>query len=126
MDELSRLLTVERHLLELLLFKLVERRHLLDAGETRFLAYAATEVEAAVERVQMAELRRSLFIHDLGSELNLPVEALTLGTLARNSREPFRTIFSDHSDGFVELATALEDEGLAMPSLVDFCAGRPE
>jgi hypothetical protein len=32
MDELARLLSVKRHLLELLLFKLIERRHLLAGG----------------------------------------------------------------------------------------------
>ena len=125
MDELARLLTVERHLLELLLFKMVEHRHLLAARETRFLTFAAAEVDRAHERVQVAELRRSLFIHDLGRELDLTPEAVTLGTLARYSREPFSMIFSDHSRAFVELVAAIEDEGLAMPSLVDFCVGRP-
>ena len=43
MEELARLLSVERRLLELLLFKLVEGRHLLAAGEARFLGYAATK-----------------------------------------------------------------------------------
>src|SRR5205814_9128726 len=68
MDELARLLSHERRLLELLLFKLVEGRHLLAAGEGRFLPYAATEVERAMERVQEAELRRSLLIHQLAGD----------------------------------------------------------
>jgi len=125
MDELARLLAVERHLLELLLFKLVEHRHLLAARETRFLTFAAAEVDRARERVQVAELRRALFMHDLCGEFDLPAEALTLVTLARHSREPFGMIFRDHSRAFVELAAAIEDEGLAVPSLVEFCAGRP-
>ncbi|MGH9009289.1 MAG: hypothetical protein ACRDYF_05500 [Acidimicrobiia bacterium] len=36
-DDLARLLSQERRLLELLLFKLVEGRHLLAAGEAGFL-----------------------------------------------------------------------------------------
>jgi hypothetical protein len=103
----------------------VEHRHLLANRETRFLPFAAAEVDRAHERVQVAELRRSLFIHDLGHELDLPAEALTLGALARDCPQPFRMIFSDHSRAFVELASAIQDEGLTMPSLVDFSAARP-
>ena len=125
MDELARLLTVECHLLERLLFKLVAHRHLLAAREIRFLTFAAAEVDRAHERVQVAELRRSLFVHDLGPGLEPPAGGLTLRTLATESPEPFRTIFSDHSRAILELTAAIEDEGLTMPSLVDFCAGRP-
>jgi flagellar FlgN protein len=109
MDELARLLSVERRLLELLLFKLVEGRHLLAAGEARFLPYAAAEVERAMERVQEAELRRSILVSDLARDLEIPEEALTLSALARESLEPYRTIFSDHRLAFLELAAEIED-----------------
>ena len=122
--EVSAILWRERHLLELLLFKLIERRHLLAAGETRFLSYAEAEVDRALERAQLAELRRSLFIHDLGSELGARVEDLTLTTLTSDSPEPFRTIFIEHRRAFCELAAEIEDEGLTVPSLADFCTGR--
>ena len=109
MDELARLLSVERRLLELLLFKLVEGRHLLAAGEARFLPYAAAEVERAMERVQEAELRRSMLVHDLAAEMEVPEAALTLSALARDSLEPYRTIFTDHRLAFLELAAEIED-----------------
>ena len=109
MDELARLLSVERRLLELLLFKLVEGRHLLAAGEARFLPYAAAEVERAMERVQEAELRRSMLVSDLARQLDIPEESLTLSALARDSLEPYRTIFSDHRLAFLELAAEIED-----------------
>ena len=109
MDELARLLSVERRLLELLLFKLVEGRHLLAAGEARFLPYAAAEVERAMERVQEAELRRSMLVSDLARELEIPEESLTLSALARDSLEPYRTIFTDHRLAFLELAAEIED-----------------
>ena len=109
MDELARLLGHERRLLELLLFKLVEGRHLLTAGEARFLPYAAAEVERAMERLQEAELRRSVLVHRLAAELELPEEALTMGALARDSLEPYRTIFADHRKAFLALAAEIED-----------------
>jgi FlgN protein len=109
MDELARLVGHERRRLELLLFKLVEERHLLAAGEARFLPYAAAEVERAMERLQEAELRRSMLVHRLAAELELPEEALTMSALARDSLEPYRTIFSDHRKAFLEVAAEIED-----------------
>jgi hypothetical protein len=109
MDELARLLGHERRLLELLLFKLVEGRHLLAAGEARFLAYSVTEVERAMDRVQEAELRRSILIHDLARDLVVPEEALTMSALAENSIEPYRTIFADHRRAFLDLAAEIEE-----------------
>ena len=138
MDELAHLLSVERRLLELLLFKLVEGRHLLAADEARFLTYAAAEVERAMERVHEAELRRAMLVGDLAADMDVPEEALTLGALARDSVEPFRTIFADHRFAFLALAAEIEDvidlhmaqvgyEAVlgaitrpSMPSLVDF------
>ena len=109
MDELARLLSVECRLLERLLFKLVEERHLLAAAETRFLPYAAAEVQRAMERVQEVELRRSMMVADLTCDLEIAEESLTLSALARDSVEPYRTIFTDHLLTFLELAAEIED-----------------
>ena len=109
MDDLACLLSVERRLLELLLFKLVEERHLLGAGEIRFLPYAAAEVERALERVQEAELRRSMLVADLARDNEIPEGSLTLTALAGESIEPYRTIFSDHLLAFLELAGEIDD-----------------
>jgi len=108
MDELARLLGHERRLLELLLFKLVEGKHLLAAGEARFLPYAAAEVERAMEKLQQAELRRSMMVHQLADELDVPEAALTMTALANDSLEPYRTIFADHRQAFLELAAEIE------------------
>lgn len=108
MDELARLLGHERRLLELLLFKLVEGKHLLAAGEARFLPYAAAEVERAMEKLQEAELRRSMVVHQLAAELEVPEAALTMHALAKDSVEPYRTIFADHRQAFLELAAEIE------------------
>ena len=131
MDELACLLGHELRRLELLLFKVVEGRHLLAAGEARFLPYAAAEVDRAVERLQEAELRRSMLVHRLAGELDVPEEALTMSTLAEDSVEPYRTIFSDHRRAFLELAAEIRlasgyqaalgaTARLKMPSLVDW------
>lgn len=109
MDELATLLGHERRLLEFLLFRLIEGKHLLAADEARFLAYAATEVEQAAERVQEAELRRSLLVARLAPELGVSEQVLTLGALARDSIEPYRTIFADHRRAILEFVTEIEE-----------------
>src|SRR6185437_3976576 len=53
-EELARLLSRERLLLELLLFKLVTLRQLLASGEVRFLAWASDEMERAIDKVRKA------------------------------------------------------------------------
>jgi hypothetical protein len=58
MDALAALLTRERLLVELVVFKLVELRQLLLAGETRFLPWASEEVERAVRAVRVLEVER--------------------------------------------------------------------
>jgi hypothetical protein len=109
MDELATWLGHERRLLELLLFKLVEGRHLLAAGEARFLALAAAEVERAMRRVQEAELARSILVSRLAGELGIPEDDLTLSALSRDSLEPYRSLFDDHRRAFLGLVTEIEE-----------------
>jgi hypothetical protein len=109
LDELAGLLGRERRLLEVLLFKLVEARHLLAAGEVRFLPWAAGEVERAVERVREADLLRATALTKISADLNIPMEKLSLKELADDSVEPYRTVFSDHRNAFLELVAEIED-----------------
>src|ERR1044072_8892467 len=108
MDEMARLRCHERRLLELLLFNLGGGKPLLAAGEARFLPYAAAEVERAMEKLQQAELRRSMMVHQLADELDVAEAALTMTALAKDSLEPYRTIFADHRQAFLELAAEIE------------------
>lgn len=109
MDELATWLGHERRLLELLLFKLVEGRHLLAAGEARFLPLAAAEVERAMRRVEEAELARSMLVTRLAGELGVPEEDLTLSALSRDSLEPYRSLFDDHRRAFLGVVAEIEE-----------------
>lgn len=108
MEELAGLLSRERLLLELLLFKLVTLRQLLVAGEVRFLPWAAEEVDRATTKVREAELRRSIAVEGMAGQ-SADAETLTLRTLAENAPEPWRTIFAEHRRAYLGLATDLED-----------------
>lgn len=77
MEALVTLLTREKTLVELLVFKLVAMRQLLLAGETRFLPWAAEEVDRATLAVRDAEIERAVLVASLGDEIGLDEPTLT-------------------------------------------------
>lgn len=95
MDALSALLTRERLLLELLVFKLVELRQLLLAGEPRFLGWAAEEVERAAAAVRAAETERAVLVAAVANDRGLDPDTLTLTALVADAPEPWRTLLAD-------------------------------
>lgn len=117
MDELAGLLSRERVLLELLLFKLTSLRHLLAAGDARYLTWAGQEVDNATEAVRQAELHRALVITGLADERGVPPESLSLRVLAEDSDEPWRTIFAEQRAAFLLLAEEIGDATAATKRL---------
>ena len=70
MQQLATALWREQALLELVLFKLIETRLLLDANETRFLTRASREVERARQRAREADLLRAAVVARLSTVLS--------------------------------------------------------
>jgi hypothetical protein len=93
MEALAKLLGRERLLVELLVFKLVEMRQLLLAGETRFLDWASEEVERATSAVRVTEVERALLLSGLAESRGL-VEP-SLSELIADCPEPWRTLLDD-------------------------------
>src|ERR1700709_310769 len=109
MEKLAGLLSRERVLLELLLFKLVSLRQLLLAGEVRFLGWASEEVDRATTKVREIELRRVV-----ATEERAPAAAqVPLRRLPERSPEPWQTIFSEHRQALLGLAGELEEAASA-------------
>lgn len=108
MDELATVLRRERWLLNVLLFRLTEMRHLLAANDSRFLGWASAEVEEAVSRVREAELIRNTLVSRLAREMEMPEDDLTLSSLAQGAPEPYRQIFSDHRVAFLDLVNEVQ------------------
>lgn len=98
MDALAALLTRERLLVELVVFKLVELRQLLLAGETRFLGWAAEEVERSTAAVRTAEVERAVLVQSLADARGLGDEP-TLAALVADAPEPWRTLLADAHAG---------------------------
>ena len=109
MDTLASLLGRERLLLELLTFKLVELRQLLAAGETRFLDWAADEVDRALTGMRGVELERAVILSSTLTESGLDDDA-SLRELIALAEEPWSTILGEHRDTMVELTAEVEEE----------------
>ncbi len=95
MERLAALLTRERLLVELVVFKLVELRQLLLAGEARFLGWASEEVERAATAVRHAELERAVLVTGIATDRGLPADELTLSALVADAPEPWRSLLAE-------------------------------
>lgn len=93
MDELNAILGNQRQVLESLLFRLLGARSLLSTGETRFLSWAAADVERAAARVREVEVRRWSHLQSLTPEGQEPPR---LRELAECHGEPLRSLLEDH------------------------------
>lgn len=106
MHEVSNILWRERHLLELLLFKLEEEQLLLAAGRTRWLSQATREVEMVLEEMKATELSRAVVTEAAGIALGLGTNA-SLQALAEAAPAPWGDLLHEHRRAFLELTEEL-------------------
>jgi hypothetical protein len=101
MDRINAILEREGEVLEILLFKLVETRLLMENHEVRFLSRATREVERARTRAREIDLMRATTVsqHRPG---------VTLRDLAAESTGPWPGIFRDHHDVLTRLVAEIE------------------
>ena len=101
MERIAALLERERELLDVLLFKLVETRLILESGDTRYLARSTREVERARSRLRELDLVRATTVarHDPGASLR---------ALAARSPEPWPGILRDHHESLARLVAEIE------------------
>ena len=104
MERIGAILEREGELLETLLFKLVETRLLLQAGETRFLSRATREVERVRTRTREVDLIRATTVFQVYG--NHP--GTTLRELAGQTAEPWPGILRDHHDRLGRLVAEIE------------------
>lgn len=101
MDQVAAVLERERELLEVLLFKLIETRLVLEAGELRFLSRATREVERARTRAREIDLIRATTVGRYRC-------GVTLRELAAEAPEPWPGILRDHHDLLTPLVAEIE------------------
>jgi hypothetical protein len=108
-QQLAGVLSRERLMLELLLFKFVTLRQLLLGGEARFLSWAAEEVDRTADRVRAVGLERSLVLAAIAAERGVDPDELTLEVLSNDADEPWRTILTEQRRGMMTLTTEIEE-----------------
>lgn len=101
MERINAILEREGEVLEILLFKLVETRLLMENGELRFLSRATREVERARTRAREIDLMRATTVSQQRA-------GMTLRDLATESTEPWPGIFRDHHDVLARLVAEIE------------------
>lgn len=101
METVGTILEREGDALEILLFKLIETRLLIEAGEARFLPRATREVERARTRARELDLVRAATIAQTGG-------GATLRVLAAQATGPWPAILRDHHDVLSRLVAEIE------------------
>ena len=117
LELLVDLLGRERTLLDVLIYRLVELRTLLVAGEGRYLAWAAEEVEDATAAVRAAELSRALLVSQMAQGWGQLEETLTLAVLIELADPPWRALLQDHRAGLAALTAEVDDHASAVRRL---------
>jgi hypothetical protein len=106
-SEVSTLLWRERDALQLLLFKLVEEQLIVSAGQTRWLAQANNEIEAALDQLRGTEVLRAAEVDSIADDLGLSVPP-TLAELEELAPQPWATLFADHRQALLQLVDEVE------------------
>ena len=119
MERLAALLTRERLLAELVVFKLVEMRQLLLAGEARFLPWAAEEVERATGALREIELQRALLVVEIAHDRGMADAEPPLQALVDEAPEPRRTVLAEAADALRDLCREAEDHVAANRALAE-------
>ncbi|MDQ1682793.1 MAG: hypothetical protein QOH99_1334 [Frankiaceae bacterium] len=117
MEQLADALGRERLHVELLVYRLVELRQLLVAGEGRFLGWAAEEVERAARAVRNCELTRAVALSSYADANGISDELLDLAGLVSRADEPWRTMLTDHGDALRSLAAEVDEHSGAIRRL---------
>jgi hypothetical protein len=108
LSEVSNILWQERHLLELLVFKLDEQQLLLAAGRTRWLALAADELDAVMGELRQVELLRAIEVDGTAEVLGLP-SGPSLAELAAAAPDPWDDLLQQHRAALLALAEEVRD-----------------
>ena len=106
--QLSDVLWQERHLLELLLFKLEEEQMILTSGRTRWLGHATREVEAVLDQIRNAELGRTIESEGAAAELGLE-PGISLLSLSQQAPVPWNELLLAHREAFISLTSEIAE-----------------
>lgn len=100
LQDVSNILWRERHLLDLLLFKLEEEQLVLAAGRTRWIAQATREIEMVLDEIRQVELARAMAVEHVAVGLGLAAGP-SLRALTEAAPEPWGGLLAEHRAAFL-------------------------
>lgn len=107
--DLSAALWQERRQLELLLFRLETQRLHVAAGNTQWLTFTASEVEAVLDRLRFEALARNVESAAVAGDWGLPAQATLVELIAAAPPGSWPTVLQEHLEGLRELLARLGD-----------------
>jgi hypothetical protein len=107
LPDLAAVLWRQRELIERLCYRLDCEQLLLAAGRTSRLALAVSEVEAAVQDLQVLEMQRAEAADRVAAELGLPVGS-GLSDLAAAADPPWTGVLVEHRAALLGLTAELK------------------
>lgn len=107
MEKLSLVLWRERELFGTLQYRLEVEQLVMAAGQTRWLANAARDVEVAVEQLREMELLRAVAADEAAAGAGLEPNP-SLAALVAAADEPWRSILADHREAFAAISDEVE------------------
>lgn len=108
LSRLSDVLWAQRHLLELLLFKLEQEQLVLTSGRTRWLAQASREVANVIDAVRDTEVGRAAEAEAAARSLDLP-DGSSLGQVADAAPAPWDELLRAHRAALAGLAAEIRE-----------------
>ena len=119
-EQLTRLadtLWGERRLVEFLLYKLTSAKLLLAGDERQFVPAALGEVDQVLAALRDAERAREDAVADIARSTGAAADTLSLSRLATEAPEPYRTVFGEHRQVFLQLSEEIEQVAAANRAL---------
>lgn len=110
LQNLATVLSDQREVVTVLLYRIVAHKLMLAADERRFLALSADEVGDTHDLLRDYEANREYAVADLAEAWHVDPDDLTLSRIVEQAPEPFATIFADHRDAFRALTREIEQE----------------
>jgi hypothetical protein len=105
-----------REVLDQLLFKVFETQLILQSGQTRWLAKASRELDAALQEVRHVEVMRAVETIGIADQLQLPAD-ITLSRLIDTAPPPWETILFEHRDALLSLSADLHRATADLPEV---------
>ena len=121
--QLVKILSVERNLLEYVLYRLVAAKLVLTTNDQRYVMQSLVEVEDAVDRLRSVAFRRDAVLRDLTRTASGTETRVTLSTLAEHAPTAERYMLIELQADYVRLAHQIAQVSSENRRLADLSLG---